>query len=101
MRLACDHKAPFGIALIRATPRHSRNAAIFLGPNVALKEEHFPSLRRHELGRQRDAAVMHGQSLRLGIKDRGLTRERAIWLQVRPTRWPKDAPISEANEFLR
>lgn len=34
-------------------------------------------------------------------QDRGLARERAIRLHMRPTRWPEDATIGEANEFLR
>ncbi len=101
MRVTGDDEALLNITLVRAAPDDSGDAAIFLRPDVAFKDDHFTTLRRHELLWHRDRTVVHGESLRLGIEYHGLTRECAIWLQVRPTRRPEDATIGEAHEFLR
>ena len=70
MRMACDDEALLSIALIGATPGDGGDAAVILGPDVSLKDDHLAALRWRELGWQSDGAVMHGESLRLGIEDR-------------------------------
>jgi len=100
MRLAGDDEAILGISLIGATPGDGGDAAVFLRPDVALANEHLAALRWHELGGQSDGAVVHGEGLRFGIEDRRFADQPAVRLQARPTRWPEDAPIGEAHEFL-